>query len=106
MFYDLFCRLCTQRGITPTKAALEIGLSKSTATKWKQTGATPQGETLARVAAYFGVSADLLLGEAGKQYGEEVLDLLMGAARQLSRENQQKLLEMALFFAEQQARGK
>lgn len=67
MFYDLFCELCSKKKISPTKASLEIGLSKSTATKWKNTGATPQGETLNKIAAYFGVSADYLLGNEQKE---------------------------------------
>lgn len=67
MFYDLFCELCSKKKISPTKASLEIGLSKSTATKWKNTGATPQGETLNKIAAYFDVSADYLLGNEQKE---------------------------------------
>lgn len=61
MFYDLFCDLCSKKKISPTRASLEIGLSKSTATKWKNTGAIPQGETLNKIAEYFGVSVDYLL---------------------------------------------
>lgn len=61
MFYDLFCTLCKQKNVSPTRAALEIGLSKSTATKWKNSGATPNGETLSKIADYFGVSTDYLL---------------------------------------------
>ena len=67
VFYDLFCTLCKQKNVSPTRAALEIGLSKSTATKWKNSGATPNGETLAKIADYFDVSTDYLLsdGETG-----------------------------------------
>lgn len=60
-FYDTFERLCQQNGISKTKAALEIGLSNATPTKWKKTGATPDGNTLAKIAEYFGVTADSLL---------------------------------------------
>lgn len=67
MFYDLFCDLCKQKNVSPTRASLEIGLSKSTATKWKNTGATPNGETLSKIAEYFGVSTDYLLnGDTSK----------------------------------------
>ena len=40
-------------------------------TKWKNTGATPSGETLARVSAYFGVPVGELLGEAVPSVQEE-----------------------------------
>ena len=62
MFYDIFSELCASKGISCTRATKEIGLSNATATKWKNTGATPDGSTLARVASYFDVSIDYLLG--------------------------------------------
>ena len=62
MFYDLFCELCKKKGVSPTKATVEIGLSRTIGTKWKTTGATPQGDTLSKIAAYFDVSVDYLLG--------------------------------------------
>ena len=62
MFYDLFCDLCKQRGVSVTKATIDIGLSRTIGTKWKRTGATPNGETLQKIADYFGVSTDYLLG--------------------------------------------
>ena len=63
MFYDRFKQLCERKGVSCNKAALEIGLSNATPTKWKKTGATPVGETLDKIAAYFGVSTDYLLGK-------------------------------------------
>lgn len=63
MFFDIFYELCKIKGVSCKKAAEEIGLSNSITTKWKKTGATPSGETLEKVAAYFGVSTDYLLGK-------------------------------------------
>lgn len=63
MFYDRFKQLCEQKGVSCNKAALEIGLSNATPTKWKKTGATPVGDTLDKIAAYFGVTTDYLLGK-------------------------------------------
>lgn len=67
MFYDRFKQLCERKGVSCNKAALEIGLSNATPTKWKKTGATPIGETLDKIAAYFGVSTDYLLGKENKK---------------------------------------
>lgn len=67
MFYDLFCELCHKKGVSPTRATVEIGLSRTIGTKWKTTGATPQGETLSKIADYFGVSVDYLLGNEPKE---------------------------------------
>lgn len=63
MFYDVFCDLCEKKGVSPTRATVEIGLSRTIGTKWKNTGATPSGDTLAKIAAYFDVSTDYLLGK-------------------------------------------
>jgi transcriptional regulator with XRE-family HTH domain len=67
VFYDTFCKLCAEKNISPTKASLQIGLSKSTATKWKNTGATPSGDTLNKIADYFEVTVDYLLGKDKKE---------------------------------------
>lgn len=67
MFYDRFKQLCERKGVSCNKAALEIGLSNATPTKWKKTGATPVGETLDKIAAYFGVSVDLLMGKENEK---------------------------------------
>ena len=66
MFYDVYLDLCEQKKVSPTRAALEMGLSKATPTTWKKRGLTPQGETLNKIAAYFNVSADYLLGTGNK----------------------------------------
>lgn len=35
MFYDRFLELCSQKGVKPGRACLEMGLSRSLAAKWK-----------------------------------------------------------------------
>ncbi len=105
MFYDIYKDLCQRRGVSPSRAAAEIGLSNATVTKWKKTGAAPGGETLARVAAYFGVSAGYLLGleePAGALGFDDFTYALHNEAKELTEENKQKLLEMARFFRESQ----
>jgi len=62
MFYDKFKALCDEKGVSCTKAAVQMGLSNATPTKWKKTGATPDGATLGKIAEYFGVTIDSLLG--------------------------------------------
>lgn len=62
MFYDLFCELCEKKGVAPTRAALEMGLSKATPTSWKNKKITPQAAQLQKIASYFDVSIDYLLG--------------------------------------------
>lgn len=66
MFYDVYTDLCNQKGVSRSRAASDMGLSNSTVTKWKKTGATPSGETLTKIAAYFGVSVDDLVKQEKK----------------------------------------
>ena len=63
MFYDVYTQLCNAKGVSRSRAAADMGLSNSTVTKWKKTGATPSGETMAKIAAYFGVSVDDLINQ-------------------------------------------
>lgn len=63
MFYDRFKALCENKKISPTRAAIDMGFSNSITTKWKKTGATPDGVTLAKIAEYFGITVDELLGK-------------------------------------------
>lgn len=65
MFYDRFTDLCKSHGKSPAAVAREIGLSNSSTTTWKQ-GSTPKGDTLRKLANYFGVSVDYLLNGGSK----------------------------------------
>lgn len=64
MFYDRFVQLCVERNISPSRAAIEAGLSKSTVTKWKTTpDSEPTGTALKKLAEYFGITIAELMGE-------------------------------------------
>ena len=62
VFHDKFVDLCNERGISPNKAAIEIGFNRTSISKWKKSGFTPQNKTLVKIAQYFGVSVDYLSG--------------------------------------------
>lgn len=66
MFYDRYVAICQSKGISPSKAAEEIGLNKASVTNWKKSGYTPRADTLQRIADYFGVSVAFLLGTETK----------------------------------------
>lgn len=68
MFYDKFVQICNERGITPSRAAIEAGLSKSTVTKWKTSpNAKPTGAAIDKLCKYFGITVAELLGEDQKE---------------------------------------
>jgi len=67
MFYDKFVELCNENGLSPNKAALLIGFDRTLTSKWKSTGYTPRQEILVKIAEYFGVTTDYLLGNSDEK---------------------------------------
>ena len=67
MFYDVFKKLCDDRGINPTRASVEIGFSRGSVSYWKKRylegfDAKPDSYTAEMIADYVDVSVDYLLG--------------------------------------------
>ena len=64
MFYDRFIELCNSRGISPSKAAQEAGMNKSTVTYWKNHAESkPTGQLAEKLCSYFNISMNELYGE-------------------------------------------
>ncbi|MBE6985947.1 MAG: helix-turn-helix domain-containing protein [Ruminococcaceae bacterium] len=66
MFFDRLKKLCDERGISAYKACTDIGLNRAAVAKWKN-GSIPSGSTAAKLADYFGVTTDYLLGKENKK---------------------------------------
>nr|DAZ70187.1 MAG TPA: Cro/C1-type HTH DNA-binding domain protein [Caudoviricetes sp.] len=66
MFYDNFIRLCAKENISPSAAAEEMGFYRSVVTRWGK-GGNVRKATLERVANYFGVTVDDLIGDDSAQ---------------------------------------
>ena len=60
MFYEMVKELCQRKGVPLAQLAKDIHISTGTIQAWK-TGSVPQGNTLRKVAEYFGVSTDYLM---------------------------------------------
>ncbi len=64
MFYDRFLELCAEKGVKPTNACIEAGLSRGLAAKWKSTKTEkPSAEALEKMSVYFEKSIDEILGK-------------------------------------------
>lgn len=61
MFWQRFYDLCVEKGSKPNPIAKSLGFSSSTVTQWKN-GAVPSAKSVEKIAEYFGVSTDYLLG--------------------------------------------
>lgn len=65
-FYDNFLRLCNAAGKSPSRVLVEIGGTKSAVTRWKN-GGMPTDATAKKIADYFDISVDQLLGAEPEQ---------------------------------------
>ncbi len=61
-FWERFFNLCIEHGTKPNPVAKELGFSSATVTQWKK-GSEPSGKSVAKIAEYFNVSTDYLLGK-------------------------------------------
>jgi transcriptional regulator with XRE-family HTH domain len=101
-FYDKVNGLCLQRGISITAMALDLGFSKGTPSNWKIMKTPPRAEKVKKVADYFGVSVEYLIGKEEEQKkptaddGElnETESALLELFRTLPEESQRMYLEV------------
>lgn len=67
--YEIFERLCQERGVKPYTVSKETGISTATLTNWKKGNYVPKEDKLRKIAEYFGVSFDYLTtGEEQETY--------------------------------------
>ena len=107
MFYDKFMCLCDKKGVAPSRAAVDAGISKSLVTKWKNNKVqVPSPDILQKVSAYFNVPVSELLDEKntaisggenknpGQRELTEAEELMLKLFRQIPAESQPAVLEM------------
>lgn len=79
MFVDTFYELCEKHRVSPNKACIDMGISRTSTAKWKS-GSVPNGQTLSKIADYFGVTTDYLLGAETKKEPSTVSGEKLSAA--------------------------
>nr|DAL88823.1 MAG TPA: Repressor protein CI [Caudoviricetes sp.] len=75
-FVRILKELIKERGITQKKFLLDMGLNINAIGDWAKHGNIPKGDTLQRIANYFGVSVDYLLGKSNVMIDDSVLDIV------------------------------
>ena len=105
MFWQNFITLCTKIGKSTTAVILEIGLSRSLVTSWKN-GTVPNNTTLKKIADYFGISAEQLINDSPleelKGHDEKDNEILNMYSR-LSDEQKKQALSYLQYLAEHKA---
>lgn len=98
--------LCDARGETLASLERKMDFGNGTIRRWGDT--TPSGDKLVKIADFFHVSVDYLLGQESPQFApinddpDENYTILSRNAKKLSPEKREKLLNMAkLMFQEE-----
>ncbi|MCQ2434708.1 MAG: helix-turn-helix transcriptional regulator [Oscillospiraceae bacterium] len=95
MFWNRFFELCASVKLKPNRVASIIGVSSASVTKWKN-GTIPNSDTLLKIADYFAVSVDYLLGKTDDRFycDEHMLDILNEQDDDTLQKSPHNLLEM------------
>ena len=91
--------LCKKSNTSIYRLEEELGLGKSSIVKWDKV--SPKAENLQKVADYFNVSVDYLLGREASTNKEEVIDEAMAMYKDLSKEQQEQVKAFIKFQASQ-----
>lgn len=62
MFLERLQNLIADKKITKNKMLADLNLGKNSFVNWQNSGTIPNGETLSKIADYFGCSIDYLIG--------------------------------------------
>ena len=100
-FVEITLTLCKEKGISKNKLLLDLGLNKNSFVNWQTRGSIPNAETLSRIADYFGVTSDYLLGKTDERKKPSPAMVLterekaiLEIFRSLPEEKQDKLIEL------------
>lgn len=65
VFYDTYVAICAKKGVSPSRAAEDAGISKSLVTKWKNNKVVlPSPDILKKISVYFGIPVSDLIAES------------------------------------------
>ncbi len=69
--YDRFVQLLQEKEITAYRVSKDTGVTQTTLSDWKTGRATPRTATLQKIADYFDVTLDWLVGKSDYRNGEQ-----------------------------------
>lgn len=110
MFYETYCELCEKHGLSPSGAASKIGFNRASVTMWKNSGKAPKQELLVKIADYFGVTTDYLLGQesAPAAPARDILDevdiAFYDGYKELSEDDKETVRDMVRVMRERRAK--
>lgn len=117
--YEIFEKLCKERGVTAYRVSEATGIKTSSLSGWKAGKFTPKQEKLKKIADYFGVSIEYLMTGEEKEsegyylnsetaemaqqiYDNKNLRLLFDVAKDVTPEQLKLLHDLALSWKKSQ----
>ena len=105
MFFQNFLRLCNSVNKKPSSVALDLGIAKSTVSRWKE-GSAPHPATLQKLADYFNVPVESLTEEqketAPTVTDERDLEMLSLLSRLTTEQKDMLLLQIKGLLPQQE----
>jgi len=102
MFPQRLAELRKSRNLTQAEFAKIFNIATGTIGMWESGKREPNYEMIVKIADYFDVSVDYLLGRDSDspipEEPDELLFALYGETKELSKEDRQKILEFAKFI--------
>lgn len=109
VFYDRFVSLCKRKGVKPTRVAVDTGFNKGSVSSWKKNwekgiDVRPTPDILSKIAKYFNVSTDYLLGEddgrTAPVFDEDIMFALFEGDKDVTPEMFEEVKQFAKFVKE------
>ena len=106
MFYDILQGLCREHGLAVSAALKIMGISCGNMAYWRS-GRLPKGKTLRRIAQFFDVPVDFLIGDRQKLYAaqQEKLLSLFASVPEDARETMLAAFERTVTDVQNQGEG-
>lgn len=97
--YEIFVQLLQEYGVTTYKVAKETGISQTTFSNWKSGRSVPKADALEKIADYFNVRIDYLLGRSNipnkkEHLHNEDIKFIEYVFSKLSEDNQEDYSQM------------
>jgi transcriptional regulator with XRE-family HTH domain len=67
VFYDIYAELCAKKGVSPSRAAVDMGFYRSSVSYWKNKGGSPGKDGMTKMAEYFGVPIEIFADTGGQK---------------------------------------
>ena len=99
-------RLLKERRVSAARMARELGFSSGLYTQWRQGMHTPSQDKLVKIADYFGVTMDYLLGRDPNEGASELRRQIIRTPDTLETDALIRVLDYAQFAYTQQERSK